>query len=88
MHFAAKAGHLPVVKLLTEGGANPKHETKDGRIPICFAAAASHAEVISYLMLRDHDSHVLMEDKKVHIKCRIDTAELAVNCGEVVHCVT
>ena len=65
LHFSSKAGHLSVVKLLVESGANPRHETKDGRIPICFAAAASHAEVISYLMKRDHDTHVLMEDKKV-----------------------
>lgn len=65
MHFASKAGHLAVVKLLIEGGANPKYETKDGKVPICYAAAACHAQVLSYLVKQDHDTHHLMEDKKV-----------------------
>lgn len=72
-HFAAKAGHLPVVKLLVEGGANPKYETKDGKVPICFAASANHPDVLSYLMKKDHDSHSLMEDNKVCIEKNLNS---------------
>ena len=67
MHFASKAGHLSVVKLLMEGGANPKCETKDGKVAIAYAAAFSHADVLSYLVKRDHDTHHLMDDKKVRL---------------------
>lgn len=65
LHFAAKAGYLNVVKLLTESGASPKFETKEGKVSICFAAAANHSDVLSFLMKRDHNTNHLMDDKKV-----------------------
>jgi hypothetical protein len=51
--------------MLVEGGANPKNETKDGKVPLCYAAASCHSHVLSYLVLQDHDTIHLMEDKKV-----------------------
>ena len=44
LHWAAKAGHLPVVRLLVESGAGPKHETVDNKMPISLAASASHTD--------------------------------------------
>ena len=67
LHFAAKAGHLKVVKLLVESGALPKNETKDSKVAVQFAAANSHAEVLSFLIRKEHDTHKLMDDKKVKI---------------------
>ena len=55
------------MQTLVEGGANPKYETKDGKVPLCFAAAANHADVLSYLLKKEHDTHTLMEDKKVRV---------------------
>ena len=65
MHYAAKAGHLAVVKLLCDTGANPSFETKDGKVPVCFAAGANHEEVVSYLLQKEHNTYNLMEDRKV-----------------------
>ena len=67
LHLSAKAGYLNVVKLLIETGGNPKLETKDGKVPICFAASATHSNVLSFLMKKDHSTHQLMDDKKVSI---------------------
>ncbi|XP_078580181.1 uncharacterized protein LOC144864139 isoform X2 [Branchiostoma floridae x Branchiostoma japonicum] len=64
LHFAAKAGFLNVVKLLVESGASPKFETKDGKVPICYAASCQHHDVLSYLMKKDHNTTLLMDDKK------------------------
>uniref|UniRef100_A0A8W8JLN2 Uncharacterized protein n=1 Tax=Magallana gigas TaxID=29159 RepID=A0A8W8JLN2_MAGGI len=49
---------------LTESGASPKFETKEGKVSICFAAAANHSDVLSFLMKRDHNTNHLMDDKK------------------------
>ena len=65
LHYAAKAGHLEVVKHLIEAGANTTYETKDGRIPLCHAASNSHNDVLSFLFSKEHDTHMLMDDKKV-----------------------
>jgi len=65
LHFAAKAGHLDVVKLLVESGACPKHETIDNKMPLSLAASAGHTDVLSYLLRQDRDTHVLLDDTKV-----------------------
>jgi len=66
MHYAAKAGHLNVVKLLCDGGASTLLETKDSKTPICYAATHSHTDVLSFLMRKAHDTATLMDDKKVN----------------------
>jgi len=65
LHFAAKAGHLDVVKLLVESGACPKHETIDNKMPISLAASAGHTDVLSYLLRQDRNTHLLLDDTKV-----------------------
>ena len=65
LHSAAQAGHLDVVKLLTEAGSSTTAETVGGRIPIWFAAAENNLKVVTYLMQQPHDSYKLLEDRKV-----------------------
>ena len=65
LHQAARHGYLNVVQLLIDNGADPTATNKDGKMPICCAAAAGHYEVLSYLLNKDHDSLQLMEDKMV-----------------------
>ena len=65
LHFSSKAGYLNVVKLLVESGASTRFETKDGKLPICYAASYNHADVLSYLMHKEHGTQYLMDDKKV-----------------------
>ena len=68
LHFASRAGHLEVVCLLVETGGSPAHETKDGKVPLNFAAANNHADVLSFLLKKEHDTHRLMDDKKVSLR--------------------
>lgn len=65
LHYASKAGHLRVVKLLCDTGASTLLETKDSKTAMGYAAAASHTDVLSYLTNRKHNSRMLMDDKKV-----------------------
>lgn len=65
LHYASKAGHLHVVKMLADGGASTVLETKDNKTPICYAASANHTKVLTYLMHQHHDTVGLMEDQKV-----------------------
>ena len=67
LHCAAQAGHLDVVKLLTEAGSATTAETINGHIPLWFAAAESNLKVVSYLIQQNHDSYKLLEDRKVCI---------------------
>lgn len=50
MHFATKAGHLDVVKLFVMSSADAQAETKDGKVPLCFAAANNH--VVNFNLLK------------------------------------
>jgi len=42
MHYATKADWLDVVKLFVNSSADAQAETKDGKVPLCFAAANNH----------------------------------------------
>uniref|UniRef100_A0A1I8AYW8 ANK_REP_REGION domain-containing protein n=1 Tax=Meloidogyne hapla TaxID=6305 RepID=A0A1I8AYW8_MELHA len=64
MHYATKAGHLDVVKLFVNSSADAQAETKDGKVPLCFAAANNHIECLHFLLKQKHDTHQLMEDRK------------------------
>lgn len=69
LHYSSKNGFLPVVKILVENGATAKVPTKDGKVPLCLAAAEGHYDIISYLLKKDHDTSDLMEDK--HVRARL-----------------
>ncbi|GAU98761.1 hypothetical protein RvY_09867-2 [Ramazzottius varieornatus] len=77
LHHAAKAGYLKVVKVLVEAGASPVSETSDGKIPLCYAANALKTDVLTYLILKDHDVFKLLEDRAFLFDL--------MNCGKMFH---
>uniref|UniRef100_A0A914QBE7 ANK_REP_REGION domain-containing protein n=1 Tax=Panagrolaimus davidi TaxID=227884 RepID=A0A914QBE7_9BILA len=64
MHYSTKAGHLNVVKLFVNSSADAQAETKEGKVPLCFAAAHNHIDCLRFLLKQKHDTHQLMEDRK------------------------
>jgi ankyrin repeat protein len=50
LHFAAQSGHLDLVKLLLENGADPNAVTKWKNTPHDLAAANGHTEVARLLL--------------------------------------
>ncbi|CEG56142.1 ankyrin repeat domain-containing protein [Legionella fallonii] len=50
LHWAAKAGHLEVVKLLLKAGADPKARSSDGAEPLHYAAKNGNVEIIKLLL--------------------------------------
>ena len=59
---------MNVLRLCMHSNADPKAETKDSKVPLCFAASFMHLDCLSFMMLQDHDTHALMEDRRV---CRV-----------------
>ena len=58
LHYAAKCGHLEVVRLLIKKGAAPDEADVDGRRPLHYAALDGHKEVCQLLMAQgDVDVH-------------------------------
>ncbi|KIJ05900.1 hypothetical protein PAXINDRAFT_20873 [Paxillus involutus ATCC 200175] len=47
LHFASGQGHLDVVKLLLEKGADPYIQNKDLRTPLVLARDAGHDEIVA-----------------------------------------
>lgn len=50
LHFAAKSGAVPLVKLLLSKGAELENKNVDGNTPLALAAAMGHADVIAVLL--------------------------------------
>jgi len=65
LHLAAREGHLSLVGLLLESGAEPLSKTNNGRTAMWYAAAEGQTQVLSLLMKRPHDAYSLMDDRKV-----------------------
>ena len=63
-NLAAKHGHLEVVRLLIEKGADATAEDKDKKTPLHFAAANGHLEVVRLLIEKGADATAEDEDKK------------------------
>lgn len=54
LHFACHNGHVNMVKLLLEKGANVDAQTVNGSSPLHFAALDGHDEVAGRLILKMH----------------------------------
>lgn len=58
-HYAARRGHIEVMKLLFEYGANVKETTPDGRTALHLAAAYSSKEMVRLLLGEGADMFTL-----------------------------
>ena len=65
MHNAAQEGHVEIVKILLERGANPNAEDDAGRTPLHDAAFKGHVEIVKLLLERGADPWIA--DKGGHI---------------------
>ena len=68
LFFAVAAGHLAVVRLLVEQGADVNSAPSHGTSPLHFAALQGHAEIVSCLLsggasltARDHNGQLPMD---------------------------
>jgi len=57
-----RGGHLEVVKLLLEHGADPNVKNRDGKTPLHNAASEGHLEVVKLLLERGADPNVKDDD--------------------------
>ena len=55
LSFACHSGHLQVVKLLLQNGANPNATLKDGSTMLIEAARGGHTAVVTLLL--DYSKH-------------------------------
>ena len=65
MHIAAYFGHVEIVKLLLERGANPNAKNNIGRTPLHYAAQEGCVDVVRVLLERGADPWIA--DKGGHI---------------------
>jgi ankyrin repeat protein len=54
-----------MVQLLLDSGATPRCFNNTGRVPLWYAAAEGHTNVLELLLKREHDAYSLMDDRKV-----------------------
>jgi ankyrin repeat protein len=57
LHYAASEGHADVVRVLLDGGADPRVSALGGMTPLFLAAAGGHAEVAVILVKRGADAN-------------------------------
>lgn len=61
--------------MLVESGCPTTCQTNDGKVPICFAAANGHNDVLDYLLTKNFDAYSLLLDNKFLVDL--------VECGKV-----
>ncbi|KAK8783496.1 hypothetical protein V5799_010140 [Amblyomma americanum] len=52
LHWACDRGHLEVVKLLLDRGADPEAKDAEGQTPLHYAASCGHQQVAELLLKR------------------------------------
>jgi len=62
LHFAARDGHLEVVKLLLERGVDPNVRNNHDSTPLHYAAKKCHVDVARVLL--DHGADPTIRDNK------------------------
>jgi ankyrin repeat protein len=55
--MAARSGHTPVLRVLLDGGADPKSASVTGTTPLMFAAASGDVDAVSLLLERGADAN-------------------------------
>lgn len=50
LHYAARLGHLPLLQILLEEGANVNYCTADGRTPLASACMGGHLHIVEFLL--------------------------------------
>jgi ankyrin repeat protein len=86
---AAYNGHLEVVKLLLEKGADIEHKDNDGRTPLCVAAYNGHLEVVRLLLEKGAD--IEHKDNDGRIPFSLASRDIIEDCidimnSEVIRC--
>jgi ankyrin repeat protein len=74
LHLAAWEGHLPMVKLLLEFGADPEARVREGMTPLLFALLARHEKVARTISRRISNlQNCLVDSTKrltpLHVSC-------------------
>lgn len=76
LHMAAAKGHLAIVKLLLEVGADPEARGRDGTTPLFFALVARHEEIARTIFERIRSLQVCLVEltsrlTPLHLSCRL-----------------
>lgn len=66
IHWAAQEGHVDVIKLLVERGANPDLLDDSGHTPLYKAASEGHADIVEYLLTCKVDIEGRLEEEFNH----------------------
>jgi len=74
LHLAAWKGHLPMVKLLLEVGADPEARVREGMTPLFFALLARHEKVARTISRRISNLRSCLVDSTkrltpLHVSC-------------------
>lgn len=75
LHLAAQKGHLAIVKLLLEVGADPEARVQEGLTPVFFALIARHEKVARTISRRISNLQNCLVDSTnrltpLHVSCR------------------
>ncbi|TPP59183.1 Ankyrin-2 [Fasciola gigantica] len=62
LHIASLAGHIDIVKLLMEYGANVNAQSQNGFTPLYMAAQENHVEVVNHLLNNGANPALSTED--------------------------
>ena len=68
LHWAARSGHVEVVRCLVEGGADKNVVTSNGSTPLHLAADNGHVEVVRFLVEGGADKNVVDSDGRTPLQ--------------------
>ena len=63
MHFAAKNGHVEIIKLITDNAAGYNPRDFDGKTPLHVAAENGHVTICEMIMKVNEDIFPVMDDE-------------------------
>ena len=82
LHVAAEKGHLAIVKLLLEVGADPEARVRESLTPLYFALCARHEKVARTISRRMSNLQTCLVDSKrrltpLHLSCHLGLRDCA-----------